>query len=62
MFGWFSKTRRLEKQYQRMVAEAEAALAKHGDRALHADLLAKAEEVGRELDGLRSAEGGSTAT
>ena len=52
MFGWFDKRKRLEKKYQRMLEEAETALNREGDRALHAELLARAEAVGRELDAL----------
>lgn len=55
MFGWFFKkdpVEKLRKEYQQKVAKAERALNEKGDRALHAQLLAEAEELGRELDRL----------
>jgi hypothetical protein len=54
MFSWFDKEARLAKRYARMTAEAERSLNRDGDRAKHADLLAAAEEVGKELDAVRA--------
>jgi hypothetical protein len=53
MFGWFDPVKKLEKQYARELEEAEKVLARSGDRALHGDLMAKAEETGRKLDEAR---------
>lgn len=54
MFGWFDPVKRLEKRYRAELEKAEASLAKNGDRALHAELLAKAEATGKELDALKA--------
>jgi hypothetical protein len=57
VFGWLfggDPVKKLEKKYQAAREHAEKELARSGDRAKHAELLAKAEEIGKELDALRA--------
>ena len=59
MFGWLfggDPVKRLEKKYMAAREYAEKELARSGDRARHAELLAKAEEIGKELDALKAQE------
>ncbi len=56
MFGWLfgDPVSRLEKKYKAAREKAEKELARSGDRAKHAELLAEAEKIGDELDALRA--------
>ena len=53
MFGWFDPVKRLEKRYKRELEEAHKAMNEKGDRALHAEWTAKAEETARQLEEAR---------
>ena len=54
MFGWFDPVKKLEKRYRAELEAAEKELARSGDRAKHAQLMAKAEETGQALDALKA--------
>lgn len=53
MFGWWDPVARLEKQYLRELEAAEKELARSGDRAKHAAMIAAAEATGLQLDDAR---------
>lgn len=57
LFDWLDPAvraeRRLQALYAQKLAQAERELARSGSRERHAELLAEAERIGRELDALR---------
>ena len=58
MFGWFDPVKKLEQRYRAELEAAEKELARAGDRARHAQLMAKAEATGKELDAMRAQQPG----
>ena len=54
MFGLFDPKKKLQRQYERKLAEAHDAMNKRGDRALHAKLTAEAETIRERIEALAS--------
>ena len=54
MLSWFraDPRKKLQRQYNAKLEEAQRVLYEKGDRALHADVIAEAEAIGEAMDAL----------
>ena len=57
MFGWFRSDpkKKLQKQYEAKLREAHDAMNKQGDRGLHAERMAEAEDILARIEALKDA-------